>query len=493
MKNFEYIYLFLFFVALFAPIAIWYWRTRLKYLQKLVILNVLRRQQKNEYPQIFSSAILKRCTTLLYVHFGAKYRLALTNLVGGRIEKAVKLIKKQDNYLALLLMAHTNTAKAYKTIARQKKKFLQHPQYGVYYPLMAHTLFDLTEYMQSVEFLAQKKLSFKAGAYFNYISAFAYLSDGDMLSASHNASEALKQFRKLRYSPEEAQTYLLLAEIYRVSCVNDIARTMLASALKIYQQLDLKQNLAKTIAAHGMLMLFENRPTEAEQKYTHALSIAPTTSLKADINNQQSLLFLTQNRLKEANKYAATALNTHQILCNTHQKAFSLQLLAQTAFRQKYYNKTLNLSKQAAKLYLTQGNYSAYAESLYLGAEALYKQKKFSDAEKILRKIIELTKYQHHNFHTANAYSLLGLIYLHSGDLQRAKVLLQQSIGLEQNHNRCSGLVADYVNLALIEDLSGNSNQAKENMQIALEYAKQTQDEELIKLIEKRKKLSTDD
>ncbi len=110
-----------------------------------------------------------------------------------------------------------------------------------------------------------------------------------------------------------------------------------------------------------------------------------------------------------------------------------------------------------------------------------------------MRKIIELAKQRHHNFHTANAYSLLGLIYLHSGDLGRAKVLLQQSLGLEQNHNRCSGLVSDYVNLALIEDLSSNKDKAQENIDIALEYAKQTQDNELIKLIESRKKLPTDD
>jgi len=493
LKNFEYMYCFLFIAALLIPLLVWCCYNRLKYLQKLVILNVLRRQQRSEYPQIFSSAILQKCTFLLYCGFSAQHRQALAYLTGGRVNKAVNLLKKRDKYLALLLLAHSDLAKAYKAICRQKKKFLQKSQYAVYFPLSAHTIFDTEEYLQGVEALAPKKFSFTERAYYNYIAAYAYLSDGDMLSASHKASAALKQFCKLRYAPEEALTYLLLAEIYRVSCVNDIARTMLASALKIYQQLNLAQNLAKTQVAHGMLMLFENRPDEAAEKYRQTLDMAPTEVLKADIYNQQALLFLTQGKFKEAKQAATAALKIHERFHNTHQSALSRQLLAQTAFRQKYYNKTLSLSRQAAEQYLQQGNYSAYAECLYLGAEALYKQKKFPPAEKLLRKIIALAKQRHHNFHTANAYSLLGLIYLHSGDLPRAKVLLQQSLGLEQNHNRCSGLVSDYVNLALIEELSGNKDKAQENIDIALEYAKQTQDDELIKLIEGRKEQPTED
>ena len=63
--------------------------------------------------------------------------------------------------------------------------------------------------------------------------AISYLQEGDMLSASEQASLALKLFKHQHFLFEEAQTYLLLAEIYRISCVNDIAQTMIESALKI--------------------------------------------------------------------------------------------------------------------------------------------------------------------------------------------------------------------------------------------------------------------
>ena len=58
---------------------------------------------------------------------------------------------------------------------------------------------------------------------------------------------------------------------------------------------------------------------------------------------------------------------------------------------------------------------------------------------------------------------------------------------LEQNHERCSGLASDYANLALIEKLSGNFEAAKNNLKQALEYAKESGDENLLQLIKEQK------
>ena len=77
----------------------------------------------------------------------------------------------------------------------------------------------------------------------------------------------------------------------------------------------------------------------------------------------------------------------------------------------------------------------------------------------------------------------MGLIYMKTDDLPRAKVLFQQSLHLEQQHNRCEGLVADYSNLACIEELSGHRDEALDNLKISLEYAQKSEDNELIQLI----------
>ena len=110
----------------------------------------------------------------------------------------------------------------------------------------------------------------------------------------------------------------------------------------------------------------------------------------------------------------------------------------------------------------------------------------YDKAERILRRILEENQQHSLNFHIADAYSLLGLIYLHKRDLSRAKALLQQSLHLEQKHGRCTGLAADYTNLALIENMSGDKDAADKNLQIAIEYAQKTENEELLDLIKNK-------
>ena len=86
----------------------------------------------------------------------------------------------------------------------------------------------------------------------------------------------------------------------------------------------------------------------------------------------------------------------------------------------------------------------------------------------------------------ANAYNLLGIIYLKQGDLQRAKGLFQQSLGCESSNNRTDGMAIDYANLALIEYRLGQQEQGDKTVQTALEYARAFGETELSQLLEKQ-------
>ncbi|MEE6206676.1 MAG: tetratricopeptide repeat protein [Alphaproteobacteria bacterium] len=491
IKYFEYIVVIVSGCLLFIPILLWRLNIRLRYLQKLTRINVLKRQQLNEKNVLFSSDILNFAIRKLYFSRQASARLALVFAIGGRIAKAADFFAESQPMLALLLRAHENAEPVYKKIVRQKKLWLNSPQYGIYLPILAHLLFDHKTLMQNINKFDAKsigKYDRKIAAYYHYIAACAHLFDGNMLSASQSASSALKAFQKFKYSAEEAATYLLLAEIYRISCVNDIAHTMLEAALKIYKAQNLKLLYAKTVAAWGMLLLFENRHDEAEQKYIQALSLSPVQTLKADVCNQLSLFYIVRNNLNKALDFARRAFDINTTFKNRFGEAFSNQLLGQIAFQKKQYTKSRQHLKYAADLYFKQNNFSAYAECLYLISESHYKQNQYAGAEKLLRQILDIKQQQNINFHTANAYSLLGLIYLQTGDYQRAKVLFQQSLHLEQNHERCEGLLVDYANLALIDELCGNKPAAQSNLQIALEYAKKTENNDLIRLIENKLK-----
>ena len=352
---------------------------------------------------------------------------------------------------------------------------------------ISHLLFKDEDIAGIISKIKKKKLSAKLAAYKNYLSSFAYLQEGDMLSASENASAALKFFQKKRYFFEEAQSYLLLAEIYRVSCVNDVAQTMIESALKIFESAKLQFFKAQTIAVLGMLMLFENRIDEACDKLTLAKNISFSDELTADISNQIALVCLAQKNEKNALKHSKQALTLYLRQHNERGEAFSRQLIGHFLLNGGKTSQAFNSAKKAADLYLGQQNFSAYAETLYLQARALCQLEKYDQAEKKLRLILSENRKHSLNFHVAHAYSLLALIFLRKKNLQRAKVLLQQSLMLEQNHERCSGLASDYANLALIEKLSGNFEAAKNNLKQALEYAKESGDENLLQLIKEQK------
>lgn len=472
-------------IAIFLLIVLIYLYLRLKYLRNLACINILKHQQKIEEPTIFLTAIINQCVCRLFFNYKHKAQTALASLAAGKTKQAAEFLPLP---LAQLLLMHTNPRKVYTYVRRYKKNWLTDTKYGVYWQITAHLVHDIKNLKSAVSCYTDKHRchSRLTKAYFDYVSSYIYLYEGDMLSASQKASAALNFFQKKQYAMETALCHLLLAEIYRISCINNIAETMIDSAIKIYQTQNTPLFLARAIVIKGMLMVHEDRFTEAHNLYEKALKMKITEQLKADIYNQISLLYLAQKNPLASQKYALLSGKIQQALKNSHGLAFSLQLTALAAFDRNHYNKTIKVAQEATKIYKKQQNISAYIECLYLIAESQYKQNKFSVAEKNLRTILSLSKTAKSNFHSANAYSLLGLIYMQKHDLQRAKVLFQQSLYLEQSNQRCEGLAADYANLALIELQTNNNEAATSNWQIALEYARQSGDLELEKIIEKK-------
>ncbi len=488
-KYFEWVISFLLVCVILLPALIWRLHIRLRFLQNLVRINILKRQQQSNQNLLFSADILNKSVRVLFFSAEAKAHASLRALIGGNTAPAVAYLQIKHPALSLLLHAHSDINEASKQIKRRHIPQITDRKYGVYIPLTAHLVHDRRTLLSAVEkinpLLSQYDRT--AQAYFKAIAAYAYLHEGDMLSASQNASAALKFFQKKQFAMETAACHLILAEIYRISCVNDIAQTMIDSALKIYQTQNAPLFLAKARTAKGMLMVFENRFEEADDEYRKALQLPVTTQLHADILNQLALLKLAQNNPAAATDYIKQALEMQKQLKNQYGTAFSLQLFAHIHFQKKQHRLTVTAAEEACNLYLKQKNFSAAAECLYLAAEAQYKMRSYNAAEKKLRKILQINRAHPNSFHTANAYSLLGLIYLQKKDLQRAKVLFQQSLHLEQSHRRCEGLAADYANLALIDELTDYTDNAASNWQIALEYAKETGDNELVALIEKHR------
>ena len=480
------------FFLLFAVPVLMIWverrRLRLKYLQKISRINVLKRRQYAKTQNFYVAYVIEQSVKILFLEQGVEARRALADLSGGRINKAVKVLQSTHPELSCILLAHTDLNKAFRQENCWSKK--KQNQYKVFQPMMAHKLFKTQTFLKMMAKTERAEIKRPLLAYYDYMAAYTYLQDADMLSASQSAERALKAFQKKGYPIEEAECYLLMAEIYRLSCMNDVAQMMIESALKIFRKLKNDLLVAEATAVKGMLMVYENRLEEAEDNYVEALDLAPTETTKADILNQYALLHIVRDELVPAKNKINRALAVYKQTKNQNGLAFGYQLLGQIALQKQQYRQAVKDSLFAAEIYEKLKNYAATAESLYMAASAEAKQAKYKPAEEHLRQILILNRNHPNSFHSANAYALLGLIYLQTGNYRRAKVLFQQSLHLEQRFERCEGLVADYANLALIEKIGGDENAARNNLQIALEYARQTNDMDLIGLIEKKINMS---
>lgn len=262
---------------------------------------------------------------------------------------------------------------------------------------------------------------------------------------------------------------------------------MFEAALKLNEKLGNQAGCADACGNLGMLMVLQERFEEAAAYFEKAEKLnaeIKRNSALADIYNQQALMLLLQKEYKSAVQKLTLVSKTSS---DKKSLAFGQELLAHVYYEQKKYKKALPAAETAEKLYKG-SNLSAMLESVYLQALCLFELKQFSEAEKLLRKIITVSCKNESSFHPANAYNLLGLIFMQMKDFKRAKGLFQESLSLEQKNDRLTGIATDYANISLIEYRCGNLEAAEKTLQIALEYAKAFGENELSKIIEERLK-----
>ncbi len=322
----------------------------------------------------------------------------------------------------------------------------------------------------------------------NYCNGCLQMQEGDLLSASENFAVAAAIFKKIKTPFEEAMCYLMNGTVYRVCGLQDISRLMLFTSRKIFASVFAKHLEAEVVGNLGMLMVMQNSFDEAEEYFEEAKNIFLQNNLSqgiAEILNQQALSFLIQGDNKKALATATKALKIHREIKNLEGEAFSLEILAHNAVEQKKWKDVIKFSSDAEKLYVKTKNIAALREVLFLQARGMFETNNLQKSEKFLRHIIDDSKKQNSAFHVANAYNLLGLIYLKKGDLRRAKGIFQQSLQHEINDDRTDGAAIDYANIALIDYMNDQKDQSKKTFATALEYAKVFEEGEVFNLIKK--------
>lgn len=471
MNYLDYIIIFsIFFYAIISSIN-FYRKITFDHFYKMVSKAILEKQQSINGESFFSSLTLKKIVKFLLKEHNKSAKRALLYLCFGKIEAAVRYLDKhQQKLLEILLKSHY-------TLQELEDVSSEIDLANFYF--IKGNIAKLRIILENIDIKNTDK--YTRAKYF-YYQSFCDMESGDMLSASENCSKSINLFNKEKAYIEEIKAYILIGTIYRISCVEDVAQFMFDSALKISQKLKYQVGCAEAYGNFGMLMIMQERFEEAEAYFAKALEInikINRLSAICDIYNQMALTYLLQKKYKSAIEQIKLALK------NVKNSAFSLDILSLIYYEMKDYRQALEKAEKAKKLY--KGiNLSAMLESMYLQSLIYFEQNILPESETILRRIITIAKKKSGSFHIANAYNLLGLIFLQLKDFKRAKGLFQQALSFEQKNERLTGVATDYANIGLIEWRMGNCEAARKTLQTALEYAKAYGENDLSKILEKR-------
>lgn len=146
---------------------------------------------------------------------------------------------------------------------------------------------------------------------FLLLTALGELYQTDMYSASAHCSQALRLYQKNGFAWEEAECYMALAQIYRISGVFDVAFTMLREAKKIWQELGIPAKQAETEAYFGLAEIGRENYAAAKEYLAAAARICAEHNLiqtGADVKNWQGLTaYLRHEDDRAAEVFSAVA------------------------------------------------------------------------------------------------------------------------------------------------------------------------------------------
>lgn len=439
---------------------LWYLRRiRRDHFQKLSIEKLLAQEEASRTKLYLNTRVLRQIISALLAKKDKKSRRALLNLACGRISAFKAFLNKNSKLSALSNILFPEKIEELPP-AEKAVWFLSQNQ--------------IKEAEKIIENLADKGLQSYAEARKRFVQGWLFLRDGDMLSASQCAAEAATLFAEQKAFVEEAQALLLNGTIYRLSCVEDVALMMFDSAAKIFRLYKDSQGEAETLGNKGMLWVLQEKFEEAEKDFEQALKLCPIDKnqiLTISILNQQALLKILSGQYKPANKILKQSEKLSKQRNYISGLAFSSELSAHLLYADNKKAEAAKTAKKAAELYQQDNNMSAYYESLYLQALALFEAEKTDDAEKILRGLISQAKGMQTSFHLAGAYNLMGLIFWRREKIKQAKVWFQEAAALEQKNDRYTGAATDYADIGLLEFQKGNLEEARKNFKTALEYA----------------------
>lgn len=482
MKFIPYITFFLLFIAFLGFFFLHIFNKRREKITRIAIQELLKKNLHQFEEMYFFSATVHRIVLFLMLSVGKRAKDALFFLCHGKKYDEIReyLLQYGRKYLAATLSAFTNLDLAEEMLKsiRQSDKMLVQLAY-------INILKDKKEDAKDIlNLIKAEKLSGAERGLYRYCMAKLALDIGDLFNAANDATMAIKLFHKSKSFYEEAKSYILLGEIYRVSAVSDMAYFMYNEAKKIADNHHNEALKADVLGNMGMLFTLQERFDAAEDVFSEALEINKKIirdKACACVYNQLALLKLLDEKYEEAIAFINQALR----YALTDVNAFSFELMAKVNFARKEYESAIKNADIAQKKYWKSNNLAAFFESKYLEAQAWFNLEEYEEAEAKIRHLLSVADENESSFHLANAYSLLGAIFMKRKKPARAKPFFEEAIRHELRNNRTEGMISDYLNLGIIAQKQGDNEGALINFREAKRYAQEVQNQDLENIIEK--------
>lgn len=481
MKIIPYITFFLIFFAISGFFFLKIFNKKREKITKVAIKELLKKSSHRFDEVYFFSATVRRIVLFLMLSRREKSKDMLFFLCHGKKYDELRdyLLQYGAQYQAATLSAFSNLDLAEEMLCamKQKDKALVQLAY-------INILKDKKEEAKDIlNLIGGEKLPSAEKGLYKYCMAKLALDIGDLYNASNDAALAIRLFHKAKSFYEEARAYVLLGEIYRVSAVSDMAYFMYDEARKIADKQENEALKADVLGNMGMLFTMQERFDAAQEVFMEALDINKKIirdKACACIYNQLALLKLLDEKYDEAIGFINQALRYSMIDVN----AFSFELMAKINFAREEYENAIKNSDIAQKKYWKCNNLTAFFEARYLEALSLFNLKKYKETEEKIRHLLSIANENDSAFHLANAYSLLGAVFMKRKNPARAKPFFEEAIRHELRNNRVEGMVSDYVNLGIIAQKQGDNEGALLNFNEAKRYAQEVQNQDLEDMVD---------
>lgn len=193
-------------------------RIRRDHFQKMAVRKLLKRSRIERGRMYFNSDVLRRTIAFLLGCRSQSARRALLNMACGKTAPAEAFLRRRGRETDALLLEALSAAEPDKRLS---------PVETAVFRLFAG---DKDAAEKIIENVPDRNLSRYAKARKRFVQGWLFLRDGDMLSASACAAEAVSLFEREKAFVEEAQALLLSGTVYRLSCVEDVAKFMFDAA-----------------------------------------------------------------------------------------------------------------------------------------------------------------------------------------------------------------------------------------------------------------------